>query len=314
MTGERAILDGEVDFTMMNVAHDAFTRDLRLEPVAAKTVSPPGRPGTDAGKSRLLRWWRELLLVAAWYVGYEAVRAASPAQAGAARTHAHQLIGIERWAHLDPERLLNHAASGSSWLGVLSGYYYASLHFAVTLIVLIWLYWRHRPLYRRARSVLIGASAASLLVFWFYPVAPPRFAMYGLHDIVATHNVFGARHAATSGTFVDLYAALPSLHVGWAFWVAAVIVRACAQGGVRHLAWLYPVATTLIVLATGNHYFVDAVAGVSVVALSGLAQRLLSSHRRRSRTRADCSTSFSVPAAQVAAQQAGLVPCRAGRP
>jgi PAP2 superfamily len=170
--------------------------------------------------------------------------------------------------------------SGSSELGVLAGCYYAILHFAVTIIALVWLYRRHRALYRHARTVLITASTASLLVFWFYPVAPPRLAMHGLEDTVVTHNVLGAGHAASTGTFVDLYAALPSLHVGWAFWVAATIVRAHATARYRHLAWLYPMTTALVVLATANHYLVDAAAGVTVIALAELA------HLRRARPRA----------------------------
>lgn len=252
---------------------------LLTRPAPAGAPSPPtGRPG-DGGSGRRLHWWRELLLVAAWYVGYELVRAASPKQVGAAYQHADQLLGFERWAHLDPERTLNRLASGDSHLGALAGYYYGTLHFAVTPLVLIWLYWRHRALYRRARTVLVSASVASLAIFWFYPVAPPRLAMPGLDDIVASHNVFGAAHAASTGTFVDLYAALPSLHVGWAFWVALAVVRARAGRRHRHIAWLYPVATALVVLATANHYLVDAAAGVAIIGVAELGYLLLVRYR-----------------------------------
>jgi hypothetical protein len=237
-----------------------------------------------AGRSwRQLRWWREVLLVGAWYGGYEGVRAASPQQVGAAHLHANALVGAERWAHLDPERGLNHLVSHSSGLSVFAGYYYATLHFAVTVLVLVWLYWRRRALYRHARTVLITASAVSLLVFWFFPVAPPRLALRGLDDIVVTHNVLGAGHAASSGTFVDLYAAVPSLHVGWALWCAAAITRACAASRYRHLAWLYPLTTALVVLATANHYLIDAAAGVTVVVLAELACRALAGYRARRR-------------------------------
>lgn len=246
---------------------------------ATEPPAPAPADGAIRGRSaRQLRWWREVLLVGAWYGGYEAVRAASPKQVGAARVHAERLLGFERWAHLDPERALNRLASASSHLGALTGYYYATLHFAITPLALVWLYWRRRVLYRHARTVLITASAASLLVFWFYPVAPPRLAMPGLDDVVVTHNVFGAAHAASSGTFVDLYAALPSLHVGWAFWVATAVVRAHPASRYRQLAWLYPMATAFVVLATANHYLIDAAAGVTVVALADLV------HRRRTRT------------------------------
>jgi len=244
----------------------------------APTLPEPDRPA--GGRSRREpRWRREVLLIGAWYGGYEGVRAASPAKVGAAHRHAERLLGVERWAHLDPERALNRLASGSSHLGMLASGYYATLHFAVTVVVLVWLYRRHRALYQHARTVLVTASAASLLVFWFYPVAPPRLAMPGLDDIVVRHNVLGAGHAASTGGFVDLYAALPSLHVGWAFWVAAAIVRARATSRFRHVAWLYPVTTALVVLATANHYLVDAAGGVAVIALAELA--VLGLARRR---------------------------------
>lgn len=232
-----------------------------------------------------------MLLIGAWYGGYEGVRAASPTQVDAAHRHAERLLGFERWAHLDPERTLNRFVSGSSDLGVLAGCYYATLHIAVTVIALVWLYRRHRALYRHARTVLVAASTASLLVFWFYPVAPPRLAMHGLEDTVVVHNVFGAGHAASTGTFVDLYAALPSLHVGWAFWVAAAIVRAHATTRYRHLAWLYPMTTALVVLATANHYLVDAAAGVTVIALAELAYR-----RARRRESVDLCVRVYTPA------------------
>lgn len=254
---------------------------LTTKPPPARVPSPPTGPPVGGGSGGRLRWWRELLLVGAWYVGYELVRSASPKQAGAAHVHADQLLGFERWSHLDPERALNRIASGSSNLGALTGYYYGTLHFAVTPVVLMWLYWRHRALYQRARTVLIAASVASLLAFWFYPVAPPRLAMSGLDDIVVTHNVFGAAHAASTGTFVDLYAAMPSLHVGWAFWVAVAVVRAAHPGSrLRHLAWLYPLATTLVVLATANHYLLDAAAGVAVIGLAELGYLLLARRPR----------------------------------
>lgn len=252
---------------------------LTTTPVPA-SLTPPATDRLAGGRSgRGLRWWRELLLIGAWYGGYEGVRAASPTRVGAAHAHAERLLRFERWAHLDPERTLNRLASGSSHLGVLAGYYYATVHFAVTVCALVWLYWRRRALYRHARTVLVSASAASLFVFWFLPVAPPRLAMPGLDDIVVTNNVLGAAHAASTGTFVDLYAAVPSLHVGWAFWVAAAIVRAHATARYRHVAWLYPMTTAFVVLATANHYLVDAVAGVTVIALAELSHVLLARYR-----------------------------------
>jgi hypothetical protein len=181
------------------------------------------------------------------------------------------VIALERWTHLDPERALNRVLSNNPALSAIAGYYYATLHFVVTTAALVWLFRRHRGLYRRARSVLLTASAASLLVFWLYPVGPPRLEMRGIADVLVAHNVLGAAHAASSGPFVNLYAAMPSLHVGWSFWVATAFIRARASSRYRHLAWGYPSATAAVVMATGNHYLLDVAAGVAVVLLAECA-------------------------------------------
>ena len=89
-------------------------------------------------------------------------------------------------------------------------------------------------------------------------------------DILVTRDILGAAdpHGATS--LVNLYAAMPSLHVAWAAWCATAVVIA-TRSRWRHLAWLYPAATTLVVLASANHFLLDAAAGLAVTALGMLA-------------------------------------------
>src|SRR5262249_60383226 len=64
--------------------------------------------------------------------------------------------------------------------------------------------------------------------------------------------------------------AVPSRHVAWAVWCAAATATA-ARGRWRHLAWLYPAATTLVVLASANHFLLDAVGGIAAAGLGMLA-------------------------------------------
>jgi hypothetical protein len=120
----------------------------------------------------------------------------------------------------------------------------------------------------------VTASFSALFVFWLFPVAPPRLAAPGMTDIVVKHNVFNAAHAATSGGFVDIYAALPSLHVGWAVWVALCLYRANPRLRWRLSFWLYPLATTFVVLGTANHYTLDAFAGAAVILATDAMLRL----------------------------------------
>jgi len=91
-------------------------------------------------------------------------------------------------------------------------------------------------------------------------------------DVLVRYRILGAGRPHGPDSLVNLYAAMPSLHVAWAAWCAAAVVAA-TRGRWRHLAWLYPAATTLVVLATANHFLLDAAAGLAVTALGLLAAR-----------------------------------------
>jgi hypothetical protein len=219
---------------------------------------------------RRYRWWSEIVIVVFFAVAYEATRALAPADPVRATSNAHQVLTLERALGITPEGVLNRWLVTWSWLSTAASYYYLTLHFAMTFVALGLLY-RGRPqLYARARSSLVLASSVALLAYWFLPVAPPRFAEPGIVDVVVRHQTFGmgATHGG-HGSLADVYAAMPSLHVGWALWVALVAHRAW-QTRWRHLGWLYPVLTTLVVFATGNHYVLDAVAGGALVLAADL--------------------------------------------
>jgi hypothetical protein len=184
-------------------------------------LRPVGRSGADTKCSVATvrpRWYVEVAIVAFFYGAYERSRAAAPTHPGLALRHAHAVISVERSLHLGVEIPINRVFAAHDWVGAIGGYYYATLHFIVTLGVLIWLYLRRPELYSRARTMLVLASFAALAVYVLFPVAPPRLAVPGMTDILLSHNVFGASHAGKSGDFVNIYAAMPSLHVGWAAW------------------------------------------------------------------------------------------------
>jgi PAP2 superfamily len=217
---------------------------------------------------RLVRrhtWWAEVAVVLAFYLAYASTRALAPGTEAAAAANARRVLAVERWAHLHPEAWLNHLLAPTGWLAALAGYYYLTLHFLVTVLALVFLYLRRPDLYARMRTSLTLASVSALFAFWFLPVAPPRLAESGIDDVVVQHNTFGAANAQSGGSPLEnVYAAMPSLHVGWALWVALAVVRSWPSRWTA-LAWLYPVATTVVVLSTGNHYLLDAVAGAALV-------------------------------------------------
>jgi hypothetical protein len=217
------------------------------------------------GLTRRHAWWVEVGIVLAFYLAYASTRALAPGTKDDALANANDVVSMEHTLHLNPEIWLNHALAPVNWLAALAGYYYLTLHFAVTVAALAWVYLRRPHLYAQARTSLVVASYSALLSFWFLPVAPPRLAEDGIVDVVVQHNTFGAANAQQGGSALEnVYAAMPSLHVGWALWVALVVHRSFGSRW-RHLAWLYPTATTLVVLSTGNHYLVDAIAGAALV-------------------------------------------------
>ena len=209
-------------------------------------------------------WWIEISTILFGYALYEVVQGAAPVHRLPAFAHSHQLTRSEIWSHLDVELPVDHLVNRIPALASATGYYYDSLHFLITPTVLFWL-WRWRPSsYGRWRSALILSSMASLVVFWAWAVAPPRLAEPGIIDTLVARHIYGTVESKGASALVNDYAAMPSLHVGWAVWCAAALVATTTVWW-RHLAWLYPVATTFVVIGTGNHYLLDAAGGVVVV-------------------------------------------------
>ena len=214
----------------------------------------------------------ELAIVAAGYFGYALVRLAVRAGHAAAFGRAAELWEAERWLHVDIERSLNSVVTANPALAQLTGYYYGLLHFIVTPLTLAWLYLRRPAAFPQLRSALVLTTAGANVVFWTWPVAPPRFAVAGMTDVLSRYRILGAGDPRGPDSMVNLYAAMPSLHVAWAVW-CAVAVAIAARSRWRYLAWLYPTATTLVVLASANHFVLDVVGGAAITALGLLATR-----------------------------------------
>lgn len=226
-----------------------------------------------------LRWRRlpasvEIISILVGYGLYSMIRLLAPHRVVPSYDHAYQVLEVERAFGLLHEVWLNEFLIASDALIAFCSYYYATAHFIVTPLVLAWV-WRHRQLlYPLLRSALVLATIGALVTYATWPLAPPRFVMPGLVDTVAENPVVWAKGGAAA--LVNEYAAMPSLHVAWAFWCAVAVVVSLRSSW-RHLAWLYPFLTTVVVMATANHYTLDAVAGAAVVllplALCGLRPR-----------------------------------------
>lgn len=250
---------------------------------------PPGGP--RAARRRLIR---ELLLVAGFFTVYKAGRLLSTDRAGEAFRNAARIWDAERALHLPGEgavqRLLLH---GDDALVHTANTYYAGVHFPATALFLIWLYLRRPGHYLWTRRVLAALTGAALVLHLAFPLAPPR--MLPAARLVDTGQVYGPtvyRAAPDADTLANQFAAMPSLHFGWALMLALGMIAA-TRSPWRALWLLHPLLTLLVIVGTANHYWLDAV--VAAVLL-GVAL-LLIPRPRASGPDSDAGTSDAAAAA-----------------
>lgn len=245
--------------------------------VMFSTQAPRGRwaQGLRAalgGLQRLLRgatasWWRELLLIGVLYGAYEVSRGLGDIDVPSALANGREILHLERVWHISPEHVLNEALSNVLFIAVVASYFYSIMHYVVTPVVLVWMYRSHRDHYGRARTALAISTGLGLVGYLLLPTAPPRMlAGSGLRDTLADTQEWGWWGGEGSvprglGALTNQFAAMPSLHVGWALWCGALVALYARRRWVRVLGVAYPITTTLVVMATGNHYLLDALAG-----------------------------------------------------
>ena len=234
--------------------------------------------------SRLLRWrrprgWQEIAIIALGYWLYSLGRNAIPDQASIALRHARSIEHLEHWLHVDFELSLNHVVAAHGWLAQPMDYYYATLHFIVTPVVMVWLFIRRPHIYRGVRTVLVATTLIALGGFYLFPTAPPRLiAGFGYVDTVIKFHTWGSLADPNIAKESNQFAAMPSLHIGWALWCGIAIFMCARPMWLRVLGLLYPVCTFLVIVGTANHFILDAVGGVVLLGLGFGVQYLLSGH------------------------------------
>jgi hypothetical protein len=256
-----------------------------LADAPAQTIGPaPGQgdalegEASQAGRTPL---WAEVLVLAwlAWV--YDAINNLAPFRLRPALAHAESVLHLERTLHLDPELTLNRWLAGHQTLGLLVSYYYDNAHFVVTFGLLGWLWYSRPKVYRSLRNVLVTINVLGMLVFWLYPMAPPRLlAGQGFVDVVAATHAFGSWHTGALSSAANQFAAMPSLHMAWAAWCTLAVWRASRRRWLRTLAVIYPCITFVAVLGTGNHFLADVLAGLATTGIAVVLVRALEAWHR----------------------------------
>ena len=212
---------------------------------------------------------REFGLLMVLYVAYSASRLFADDAFAPAAERARDLVLVEWWLMLDFERTVNVWFATQDAIGLVASYWYATLHYIVTAAVLVWLYRRGWHAYQPARQALAIATVLGLVLYLLVPMAPPRL-LPDYIDVLQLHSAsgwWGGEASAPKGLggLTNQLAAFPSLHAGWALWVALVVRRQVTNPVARGLAWFYAVGTTIVIVGTGNHWVLDAVMGWVVV-------------------------------------------------
>ncbi|MFD8016037.1 phosphatase PAP2 family protein [Streptomyces sp. NPDC058955] len=228
------------------------------------------RPGSreEGGRPPLLR---ELLLVTGLFLVYKVGRLAANGHETRAFHNADRVWDAERALHLPGEGTIQQLLLHGEPLIRVANTYYAAVHFPATIAFLAWLYWRRPAHYPWARRVLALVTGAALALHILLPLAPPRMlAATGLVDTARVYgpSVYGAAPEADS--MANQFAAMPSLHFGWALMVAIGLIAA-TRSPLRWWWLLHPALTLLVIVGTANHYWLDAAVAAVLLGLALLA-------------------------------------------
>ncbi len=230
----------------------------RLAPAVARTAAVIRKSGL----------W-DLVLIVVAFVLYYLVRGAVVERAGEATARAIRLVELEKSMGLYWETQMQAWVMSSEVAVRVFNGIYVWAHFPLVAAIGLWLFFFHRPLFILFRNAFLISGGIGLIIFNFYPMAPPRLLSggYGLIDTVAAYSP--VNYDMQPVAFVNQYAAMPSLHFGWNLLLGIAIIFATKNLALRTFAVVMPVAMALAVIVTGNHFILDVVAG-AFVSLFGL--------------------------------------------
>src|SRR3954454_4119953 len=199
------------------------------------------------------------------YLLYSAARWVTVGDIDVAKANAGWIMSVEHHLGVASEASLQHGLRGTWMLWILN-----HLYLAAQLVVLpgslVFLYRRSRPLYERLRNTILATWLISIPVYAVFPVAPPRLDDVRLVDTITSQTGFALRGKPTTSFYTEL-AAVPSLHVGFAVAIGIALAAGLQNRVAKAIALLWGRKIALAVLATGNHFVFDIVAGVAAAGL-----------------------------------------------
>jgi hypothetical protein len=250
-------------------------------PLVRATRWPGGRRLSTGHE---IYWWVEIAIVLVFDLIYESVRNLNQSGAQRAYDNAVKLIGWQESLGIYHEHAMQQWSLHYEWLIVAANYYYGSAYILVTIFGLAFLYRRFPDDYPLWRNTLLVGTLLGLIGFASFPLMPPRLLdavghsphiPFGYIDTLVKFPTFWSFDSAAMKSISNQYAAMPSLHCGWAIWGCAVFLPRVRSWWAKALAVAYPIVTILVVVITANHYLLDAVGGAAVFLAGYLIARLV---------------------------------------
>ena len=224
---------------------------------------------STAPDRRGLTWWdlSELGLVALGFLLYFLVRGGVVDRTQDALRNARWIVDVEHAMGIFVEPEVNQWALDSAPLRELVNFVYFWMDFPLIIAVGLFFFWWQRRWYTVLRDALLSSGGIALVMYWSIPVAPPRFLKeWGFVDTLEAYSELSYQ-AQSLQPFVNPYAAVPSLHVGWSMLLMVVVFGATRNVWWRAAGVLTFVLQYFAVVATANHYILDGVAGLLVCAV-----------------------------------------------
>lgn len=231
--------------------------------VACLAVTVAARTSRRRRAAAVAAFTNELTIVLGLYALWRIAGTLSVMNTGGAVARGRSIWHLEQALHLPSEAAVQRWVLPHSLLAESANAYYAIVHVPALIVFLLWMFIRHRdryPRWRNALAVLTGACLAIQLV----PVAPPRmFPQFGFVDTAVRYHqsVYGP----IGSGLADQLSAMPSVHVGWATLIGIAVV-ATSQSRWRWLVLAHPLATIWVVTVTANHWWLDGIVAVALLA------------------------------------------------
>ena len=236
--------------------------------------------GRTGGPRVLRRCLLDGVLIVGFYSTYALIRNMQGGRTGTSQetralSHGLAILGLEERLGLDHEASIQSFFLGLPALMKAGNIFYATAHFTVTAIEQFALTVAGGPQHSRWRNVLGLSTALALVGFALYPTMPPRLLPDhpALIDTLSEIGGFWSFETPAIERIADPYAAMPSLHLVWAGWVACAVWGRLTRAWMKALAITYPLLTLVVVVATANHYLLDVIAGFAVLSLAWLLVR-----------------------------------------